>query len=81
MTQRRLRSSTWVRTCVLGSALTLAMGMPAWAVTAGFDHGTAQGESPHPHYRFRADAEFGNEDAVGSRPFTMTCPPNHSLQL
>jgi len=47
MTQRRLRSSTWVRTCVLGSALTLAMGMPAWAVTAGFDHGTAHGESPH----------------------------------
>ena len=46
MNQRRLCSSTWVRTCVLGSALTLAMGMPAWAVTAGFDHGTTHGESP-----------------------------------
>lgn len=47
MNRQRMRSSIWVRTCLLGSALTLAMGMPAWAVTAGYEHGKAQGESPH----------------------------------
>jgi Spy/CpxP family protein refolding chaperone len=73
MNRQRMRSSIWIRTCVLGSALTLAVGIPAWAGTTGYEHGKAHGDSPH-HGQSYSDHGSSHSGMTGHG---MSAPGTH----